>query len=103
MGRNMRMKNPPHPGDFIKTEIIEPLGISVTEAAKALGVSRPTLSTLLNSHAGVSPEMALRLEKAFGISMELLIRMQASYDAAQMRLREGSVRVRRFRGVEANP
>ena len=99
----MPMKNPPHPGDFIRTEIIEPLGISVTEAAQALGVSRPTLSTLLNSHADVSPEMALRLEKAFGIRMELLIRMQASYDAAQMRLREGSVRVRRYRGVEANP
>ena len=93
----MRMKNPPHPGDFIKTEIIEPLGITVTEAAKALRVSRPTLSSLLNGHADVSPEMALRLEKAFGVSMDLLIRMQASYDSARARLREKEIKVPRFR------
>ena len=93
----MRMKSPPHPGDFIKTEIIGPLGISVTEAARALRVSRPTLSSLLNGHADVSPEMALRLEKAFGISMDLLIRMQASYDGAQTRQREKEIKVPRYR------
>lgn len=93
----MPMKSPPHPGGFIKTELIEPLGISVTDAARALGVSRPTLSSLLNGRADVSPEMALRLEKAFGIGMDLLIRMQASYDAARMRQRERQVKVVRYR------
>ena len=93
----MRMKNPPHPGDFIRTEIIDPLGINVTEAARALRVSRPTLSSLLNGRANVSPEMALRFEKAFGISMDLLIRMQASYDAAQTRGREKEIKVPRYR------
>lgn len=93
----MRMKNPPHPGAFIRTEIIGPLGITVTEAARALRVSRPTLSSLLNGHADVSPEMALRLEKAFGISMDLLVRMQASYDTAQARGREKDIKVPRYR------
>ena len=92
----MRMKSPPHPGDFVRTEIIGPLGISVTEAAKALRVSRPTLSSLLNGHADISPEMALRLEKAFGISMDLLVRMQASYDTARTRRREKEIKVPRY-------
>jgi len=92
----MRMKNPPHPGAFVRTEIIDALGLSVTEAARALRVSRPTLSSLLNSRAAVSPEMALRLEKAFGINMELLIRMQASYDAAEIRKRESRIKVPRY-------
>jgi addiction module HigA family antidote len=61
------MKDPPHPGDFIKTEIVEAYGLSVTAAATALGVSRPTLSSLLNGKAGLSGEMALRIEKAFGV------------------------------------
>jgi addiction module HigA family antidote len=90
------MKSPPHPGDFVRTEIIGPLGISVTEAAKALRVSRPTLSSLLNGHADISPEMALRLEKAFGISMDLLVRMQASYDTARTRGREKEIKVPRY-------
>lgn len=93
----MRMKNPPHPGDFIRTEIIAPLVISVTEAAKVLRVSRPALSLLLNGHADLSPEMALRLEKAFGISMDLLLRMQASYDAAMARARDKDIKVLRYR------
>jgi addiction module HigA family antidote len=63
----MPMKNPPHPGDFIRTEIIEPAGLTVTAAAKALRVSRPTLSSLLNGKANLSGEMALRIEKAFGV------------------------------------
>src|ERR1700720_4122615 len=91
----MPMKNPPHPGDFIRTEIIGPAGLSVTDAAKALQVSRPALSSLLNSKAGLSGEMALRIEKAFGVKMDTLMRMQASYDIAQTRKRERQIHVRR--------
>src|ERR1035438_10774905 len=75
----MPMKNPPHPGDFIRMEIIEPAGLSVTAAATALQVSRPALSSLLNSKAGLSGHMALRIEKAFGVKMDTLMRMQSSY------------------------
>ena len=92
----MPMKNPPHPGDFIRTELIGPAGLTVTAAAAALHVSRPTLSSLLNSKAGLSGDMALRLEKAFGIRMETLMRMQSSYEIAQTRKREGQIKVRRF-------
>src|SRR3974390_3001239 len=81
----MPMKNPPHPGDFIRTEIIEPAGLSVTAAAEALQVSRPALSSLLNAKADLSGNMALRIEKAFGVKMDTLMRMQASYDIAQTR------------------
>ena len=91
-----RMKNPAHPGAFIKHEIIEPLELTVTAAAKALGVTRAALSTLLNERAHLSPEMALRVEKAFGVSMDTLMRMQNSYDIAQTRKREGEVKVARF-------
>jgi addiction module HigA family antidote len=90
------MKNPPHPGDFIRTEIIEPAGLSVTVAAAALQVSRPALSSLLNSKANLSGEMALRLEKAFGVKLDTLMRMQASYDIAQTRKREKEIRIRRI-------
>jgi antitoxin HigA-1 len=79
----LKMKNPPHPGDFIRTELVEPAGLSVTAAAKALQVSRPTLSSLLNGKADFSGEMALRLEEAFGVKMDTLMRMQVSYDIAQ--------------------
>jgi antitoxin HigA-1 len=92
----MRMLNPPHPGDFIKTEIIEPLGLSVTAAAAVLGVSRPTLSSLLNGKADLSGDMALRIEKAFGVKMDTLMRMQNSYDIARTRRRENSIKVRRY-------
>jgi len=92
----MPIKNPPHPGDFIRTELIQPAGLTVTAAAEALQVSRPTLSSLLNSKAGLSGDMALRLEKAFGIRMETLMRMQSSYDIAQTRKREKQIRVRRI-------
>jgi addiction module HigA family antidote len=91
----MSMKNPPHPGDFIPTEIIEPARLSVTDAAKALHVSRPTLSSLLNGKADLSGDMALRLEKAFGVKMDTLMRMQSAYDIAQTRKREKLIRVRR--------
>jgi len=89
------MKNPCHPGDFIRTEIIQPAGLSVTAAAIALGVSRPALSSLLNGRADLSGDMALRIEKAFGVQMDTLMRMQASYDIAQTRKREKKIQVRR--------
>lgn len=92
----MRMLNPPHPGLFIRTEIIEPLGLSVTAAAAALRVSRPALSSLLNGKADLSGEMALRIEKAFGVKMDTLLRMQASYDIACARAREKTIRVPRY-------
>ncbi|MEZ5689275.1 MAG: HigA family addiction module antitoxin [Caenibius sp.] len=95
----IRMKNPAHPGGFIKYEIIEPLGLSVTAAAQVLGVTRATLSTLLNERAHLSPEMALRIEKAFGVSMDTLMRMQNSYDIAQARKREGDIKVLPFKGA----
>jgi addiction module HigA family antidote len=90
----MPIKNPPHPGDFIRTEIIGPAGLSVTAAAATLGISRPTLSSLLNGKAGLSGDMALRIEKAFGVKMDTLMRMQSSYDIAQTRKREKKIHVR---------
>lgn len=91
-----QLKNPPHIAAFIKAEIIEPLGLSVTAAAEALGVTREALSTLLNEKARLSPEMALRIEKAFGLSMDTLMRMQNSYDIAQARAREHEIEVARY-------
>ena len=87
---------PSHPGDFIRTEIIEDLGLSVTRAAEILGVRRATLSDLLNAKSSLSAEMALRIEKAFGISMDLLLRMQAWHDASQMRARSDDIQVQRY-------
>ena len=99
----MRMLSPPHPGDFIRTEIIEPRGLSVTAAARVLHVSRPALSSLLNGKADLSGDMALRIEKAFGVRMDTLLRMQASYDIARTRKREKEIRVRRFESAVAQP
>jgi antitoxin HigA-1 len=100
----MSIKNPPHPGDFIRTEIVQPAGLSVTDAAKALQVSRPALSSLLNGKAALSGDMALRIEKAFGVKMDMLMRMQASYDIAQTRKRESEISVRWFHPLaEARP
>ena len=93
----MPMLKPPHPGEFIRTEIIEPLGLSVTGASEVLGVSRPALSSLLNGKADLSGEMALRIEKAFGPKMDTLMRMQSAYDIARTRKRESKIRVRRYR------
>jgi addiction module HigA family antidote len=93
----MRMLNPLHPGRFLRTEIIEALGLSVTEAAKILHVSRPTLSSLLNAKAGLSGDMAVRFEKAFGGDMETLMRMQNSYDIAQTRSRAKKIHVERYK------
>lgn len=100
MSTNMgiRMKNPAHPGGFVKHEIIGPLALSVTHAAKVLGVTRPALSALLNERAALSPEMALRIEKAFGVSMDTLMRMQNSFDIAEARKRSGKIKVARYAG-----
>lgn len=97
----IRMKNPAHPGGFVKSEIVEALGLSVTRAANVLGVTRPALSALLNERAALSSEMALRLEKAFGVSMDTLMRMQNSYEIARARLREGDIKVARYEEVAA--
>lgn len=94
---NFRLKNPPHPGGFVKGEIIDPAGLSITAAAEALGVTRPALSAFLNERSALSPEMALRIEKAFGVSMDTLMRMQNSYDIAQTRKREAEVQVKPYR------
>ena len=89
--QGLRMKNPAHPGGFVKSEIVEAAGLSVTGAAAALGVTRPALSALLNERASLSPEMALRIEKVFGVSMDTLLRMQTSYDIARTREREDEI------------
>jgi len=87
------MKNPPHPGRSIQLTCLEPLGLSVTDAAKGLGVARHTLSRVLNGHAGISAEMAIRLEKAGWSNAEFWLRLQAAYDLAQARRRQDQIRV----------
>ncbi len=89
---------PVHPGAFVRAEIIEAHGLTVTEAAKVLGVTRPGLSAFLNEHTHLSADMALRIEKAFGFSLETLMRMQNSYDIAQARKRAAKIKVERFLG-----
>ena len=91
------------PQRLSRTEIIEPAGLSVTAAAAALEVSRPTLSSLLNGKASLSGNMALRIEKAFGVKMDTLLRMQASYDIAQTRKRENQIHVRRIHPLAEIP
>lgn len=81
----MPMKNPPHPGSVVLAECVEPSGLSITEAARALGVSRIALSELVNGRRGISPEMAVRLSKAFGGSAESWLMQQAQYDLAQVK------------------
>jgi addiction module HigA family antidote len=92
----MRMARPAHPGQFIRMEILEPLDLSVTRASEILGVTRPALSALLNGRASLSPDMALRIEKAFGPKMDTLLRMQTAYDIAEARDREGDIKIRRY-------
>lgn len=92
----MRMLNPVHPGRFLRTELIQAHNLTVTEAAKILHVSLPTLSSLLNAKADLSGDMALRFEKAFGVDMDTLMRMQNSYDIAQTRSRAKKINVERF-------
>ena len=92
----MRLARPSHPGQFIRMEVIEPLNLTVTRAAQILGVTRPALSALLNGRAALSPEMALRIEKAFGPRMDTLLRMQAAYEVAEVRRREADIKVKRY-------
>ncbi len=90
------MKHPPHPGRIVRQECIEPLELSVTEAAKGLGVTRKALSELLNGRSGISPEMALRLSKAFGSSAEMWLGLQLDYDLAQLRAKARTIKVQKF-------
>lgn len=89
----MPMYDPPHPGRSIQMTCLEPLGLSVTDAAKGLGVARHTLSRVLNGHAGISAEMAIRLEKAGWSNAEFWLRLQAAYDLAQARRRQDQIKV----------
>jgi antitoxin HigA-1 len=91
----MSMKNPPHPGRSIRNACLEPLGLSVTEGAGVLGVSRQTLNNVIHGKSGISPEMAIRLSKAFGSTAETWLRMQLAYDLAQARKDESKIKVRR--------
>ena len=88
---------PSHPGEFVREEVLSPLGLSISEAAAILGVRRATLSDLVNEKAALSPEMALRLEKAFDLDMDSMLRMQAWHDASEMRDRAGEIAVERYR------
>jgi addiction module HigA family antidote len=92
----MPMKNPPHPGDLIRTVILEPLGLSVSRAAEILKVRRATLSDLLHGKAALTAEMALRIEKAFGPDMNHLLRVQLAYDVAQTRQHSRDIAVKRY-------
>ncbi len=92
----MRMYNPPHPGVFLKEEVIESLKLTITTASKILGVTRPALSKLLNGRASLSPKMALRFEKAFGLKMDTLLKMQTSYDIAQIRKTASEIKIKRY-------
>ena len=92
----MSMKNPPHPGLSIKKNCLEPLGLNITEAAKVLGVARHTLSCVLNGHAAISPEMAIRLEKAGWSNAEFWLRRQTAYNLVQARKNEGQIKVKRY-------
>ncbi|HWQ68996.1 MAG TPA: HigA family addiction module antitoxin [Patescibacteria group bacterium] len=92
----MRMRNPPHPGRIVRQECIESLGVTVTEAAARLGVRRQTLNNLVNEKAGISPEMAIRLSKAFGSSPEVWLGMQMEYDLAQAEKHAETIKVNRI-------
>jgi antitoxin HigA-1 len=92
----MPMKNPPHPGLTVRHECIEPLGLTTTAAAKILGVTRQTLNNLINGKSGISADMAIRLDKAFGGDAETWLRLQMAYDLAQARKREKQIHVRRI-------
>lgn len=95
----MAMKNPPHPGAVIRELCLDPMGLSVTAAAEALGVSRKALSELLNGHSGISPEMAVRLSKAFGGSTESWLKQQMRYDVARAEAKAGEIKAKRLETV----
>jgi addiction module HigA family antidote len=90
------MKNPPHPGSLIKTEVIEALGLSLSKAAEILQVRRATLSDLLNGKSALTPDMALRIEKAFGPEMDHLLRMQLAYDVSRTRANANDISIERY-------
>lgn len=94
--KKIRMHNPPHPGEVLRELCLEPLGLSVTRAAEALGVSRKTLSAILNGRAGISPEMALRLSKAFGTTAESWLNQQMQYDLWVAEQNSGKLRVEKL-------
>jgi len=98
----MAMKNPAHPGRVVRQDCLEPLGLTVTAAAKALGVTRQALNNVVNGKSGISPEMAIRLSKAFGSTAETWLRMQLAYDLAAARRDEGKIKVRRQRLEEVH-
>lgn len=99
-GKTMKIgMTPCHPGEFIRAEILDELGLSVTKAAQVLGVGRQALSDLVNGHHSLSSEMALRIEKAFGLDMDTMLRMQAWYDSAQMRSRSAEIDVKPYEPV----
>ncbi len=95
----MPMKNPPHPGRSIRNACLEPLGLSVTQGAKILGVTRQALNNVVNGKSGISPEMAIRLSKAFDSTPETWLRMQLAYDLAQARKDEAKIKVKRLRAA----
>jgi len=102
----MPMKNPPHPGQSVRVDCLEPFGLTVTAAAKVLGVTRQALNNIVNGKSGISPEMAIRLAKAFGSSPETWLGMQLDYDLARARLHEAGIRVDRVhhgRSPQARP
>jgi len=100
----MPMKNPPHPGLSVRHDCIEALGLTTTAAAKILGITRQTLNNLINGKSGISADMALRLDKAFGGGAETWLRLQMAYDLAQPRKREKDIHVRRIhRTAHAHP
>lgn len=92
----MPMKNPVHPGRIVRSGCLEPLKLSVTDAAKILGVTRLTLNNVVNGKNGISPEMAIRLSKAFGSTPEMWLRLQLAYDLAKAREREDQIKVSRY-------
>ena len=92
----MPMYDPPHPGRIVRQECLEPLSLTITRAAEVLGVTRQAVNNLVNGHSGISPEMAVRLSKAFGGSPESWLRMQMHYDLAQVRKREAEIDVKRY-------
>src|SRR5271167_1427575 len=98
--RNHSMKNPVHPGRIVRHDCLEPLELSVTEGAKVLGVTRQALNNIVNGRSGISPEMAIRLTKAFGSTAETWLRMQLAYDLAQAQKNERKIKVRRQRVPE---
>ena len=92
----VKMHNPPHPGEIIREQCLAPLNLTVTDAAKGLGVTRKALSELLNGHSGISPEMAVRLSRAFGSTPETWLRLQLQFDLAKVEQRADSIKVTRF-------